>query len=182
MVLFRARRIEDRRGRGWADVWKRGHFGWEYKGKRKDLTAAFAQLQQYAVALENPPLLIVSDMDRIIVHTNWTNTVSEVHTIQLEDLRDAGKRDLLRWALTDPERLKPAKTIDALTREAADKFANLAIRLHERGHEPHQVAHFVNRLVFCMFAEDINLLPRHLFSQLLDRAFHRPNIAQGQSF
>ena len=166
-------------GEGWADVWKRGHFGWEYKGKRKDLTAAFAQLQQYAVALENPPLLIVSDMDRIIVHTNWTNTVSEVHTIHLEDLRDAGKRDLLRWALTDPERLKPAKTIDALTREAADKFANLAIRLHERGHEPHQVAHFVNRLVFCMFAEDINLLPRHLFSQLLDRAFHRPNIARG---
>jgi hypothetical protein len=24
-------------GEGWADVWKRGHFGWEYKGKRKDL-------------------------------------------------------------------------------------------------------------------------------------------------
>ena len=41
-------------GEGWADVWKRGHFGWEYKGKRKDLDAAFAQLQQYALALENP--------------------------------------------------------------------------------------------------------------------------------
>jgi hypothetical protein len=36
-------------GEGWADVWKRGHFGWEYKGKRKDLTSAYAQLQQYAV-------------------------------------------------------------------------------------------------------------------------------------
>ena len=56
-------------GEGWADVWKRGCFGWEYKGKRKDLTAAYAQLQQYAVALENPPLLVVSDMERIIVHT-----------------------------------------------------------------------------------------------------------------
>ncbi|WP_245459197.1 DNA methyltransferase [Mesorhizobium sp. M1A.F.Ca.IN.022.06.1.1] len=166
-------------GEGWADVWKRGHFGWEYKGKRKDLTAAYAQLQQYAVALENPPLLVVSDMDRFVVHTNWTNTVSEVHTIQLEDLKDAGKRDLLRWVFTDPERLKPLKTIDALTRQAADKFAGLAIRLHERGHDPHQVAHFVNRLVFCMFAEDINLLPRQLFSQLLDKAFHRPDIAQG---
>jgi len=33
-------------GEGWADVWKQGHFGWEYKGKRKDLNAAFAQLQQ----------------------------------------------------------------------------------------------------------------------------------------
>jgi hypothetical protein len=43
-------------GEGWADVWKRDHFGWEYKGKRKDLKAAFAQLQQYALALENPPL------------------------------------------------------------------------------------------------------------------------------
>jgi type II restriction/modification system DNA methylase subunit YeeA len=166
-------------GEGWADVWKRSHFGWEYKGKRKDLKAAYAQLQQYAVALENPPLLVVSDMDRFIVHTNWTNTVSEVHTIQLEDLKDAGKRDLLRWVFTDPDRLKPSKTIDALTREAADKFAGLAIRLHERGHEPHQVAHFVNRLVFCMFAEDINLLPRQLFSQLLDKAFYRPDIAQG---
>ena len=50
-------------GEGWADVWKRDHFGWEYKGKRKDLNAAFAQLQQYALALENPPLLVVCDFD-----------------------------------------------------------------------------------------------------------------------
>jgi len=41
-------------GEGWADVWKRDHFGWEYKGKRKDLNAAFAQLQQYALALGKP--------------------------------------------------------------------------------------------------------------------------------
>ena len=27
-------------GDGWADVWMRGHFGWEYKGKHKDLAAA----------------------------------------------------------------------------------------------------------------------------------------------
>ncbi|WP_265502889.1 type IIL restriction-modification enzyme MmeI [Paracoccus beibuensis] len=62
-------------GEGWADVWRRNCFAWEYQGKRKDLDRAFAQLQQYAIALENPPLLIVSDMDRIRIHTNWTNTV-----------------------------------------------------------------------------------------------------------
>jgi type II restriction/modification system DNA methylase subunit YeeA len=62
-------------GEGWADVWKRQCFGWEYKGKRKDLQAAFAQLQRYAIALENPPLLVVSDMERFEIHTNWTNTV-----------------------------------------------------------------------------------------------------------
>ena len=39
-------------GEGWADVWKRGCFGWEYKSRGKDLKAAFAQLQRYAPALE----------------------------------------------------------------------------------------------------------------------------------
>lgn len=165
-------------GEGWADVWKRGHFGWEYKGKRKDLKAAFAQLQQYAVALENPPLLVVSDMDRIIVHTNWTNTVSETHEIKLAELTNPHKRELLRWVFQDPNRLKPQKTIDALTREVADKFASLAIRLRDRGFDAKVVAHFVNRLVFCMFAEDINLLPRQLFTQILDRSHARPELSE----
>jgi hypothetical protein len=64
-------------GKGWADVWKRECFGWEYKGKHKDLTAAFVQLQRYALALENPPLLIVCDFDSFRIRTNWTNSVSE---------------------------------------------------------------------------------------------------------
>ena len=56
-------------GRGWADVWKRGHFGWEYKsksaGRASTMGKALAQLQLYALALESPPLLIVSDIDTI---------------------------------------------------------------------------------------------------------------------
>lgn len=39
-------------GQGWADVWKKGYFAWEYKGKNKDLSTAFAQLQRYAIALD----------------------------------------------------------------------------------------------------------------------------------
>ena len=37
----------------------RDHFGWEYKGRHKDLKAAYNQLLQYREDLENPPLLIV---------------------------------------------------------------------------------------------------------------------------
>jgi len=40
-------------GKGWADVWMRGHFGWEYKGKHKDLKSAYSQLLLYREALEN---------------------------------------------------------------------------------------------------------------------------------
>ena len=155
-------------GEGWADVWRKECFAWEYKGKKKNLDRAFAQLQQYAIALDNPPLLIVSDMDRFRVHTNWTNTVQEVHEFALDDLLDGATRDLLRNCFLDPERLKPAKTRQMLTEEAAEEFSQLAQRLRSRGHEAHAVAHFVNRLVFCMFAEDVGLLPNRMFQRMLE--------------
>ncbi|MCJ7737358.1 MAG: class I SAM-dependent DNA methyltransferase, partial [Anaerolineae bacterium] len=44
-------------GQGWADVWKRGFFAWEYKGAHANLDRAYDQLLQYREALENPPLL-----------------------------------------------------------------------------------------------------------------------------
>ena len=161
-------------GAGWADVWKSGHFGWEYKGKHKDLDAAFTQLRQYVSALDNPPLLIVSDMERIRIRTNWTNTVTETHEFGLEDLEDAKNRDLLKWAFSDPERLRPDTTRQALTEQAAESFAGIAQTLRERGHDPQVVAHFVNRLVFCLFADDVGLLPDRMFRQLLEEARERP--------
>jgi hypothetical protein len=161
-------------GDGWADVWRKECFAWEYKGKRKDLDAALSQLQNYALALDKPPLLIVSDMDQIRIHTNWTNTVHKTHIIKLDDLTDAAKRDVLLYAFIDPERLKPAKTRQLLTEEAAEKFAKIAQRLRERGHNAEAVAHFVNRLVFCMFAEDVNLLPDKMFERMLTHAHAKP--------
>ena len=73
---------KDTGGDGWADVWKRGCFAWEYKGRRADLDAAFNQLRQYAFAWENP-LLIVSDMVRFHIRTSWTNSVSVTQMKQL---------------------------------------------------------------------------------------------------
>ena len=160
--------------KGWADVWKRNHFAWEYKGKGRDLDAAFAQLQQYAGALGNPPLLVVSDMRTFRIHTAWTNTVSEVHTLTLDNLLDADKRRLLKGVLSAPNTLKPGLTRQALTEQAAATFATLARRLRERGHDPQQVAHFVNRLVFCMFAEDVDLLPNKMFQKMLEASHRAP--------
>ena len=165
---------KDTGGRGWADVWKRHCFAWEYKGKHKDLNAAFNQLRQYALALENPPLLIVSDMARFRIYTNWTNSVSVRHEFALEDLADAAVRDKLKWAMSDPERLRPGESRQALTERAATAFAALAQALRARGHDPQQVAHFVNRLVFCMFAEDVGLLPNDMFTRMLDHSRRRP--------
>ena len=165
----------DAGGDGWADVWKRHHFAWEYKGRQANLDAAFNQLRQYALALENPPLLIVSDMVRFRIRTNWTNSVSRTHEFELDDLADAATRDRLKWAFSDPERLRPGETRQSLTERVAASFASVAQALRERGHDPQVVAHFVNRLVFCMFADDVGLLPDHMFTRMLRHALPAPS-------
>ena len=165
---------KDTGGDGWADVWKRHHFAWEYKGRRADLAAAFEQLRQYSLALENPPLLIVSDMVRFRIRTNWTNSVSQTHEFELDDLADAATRDRLKWAFSSPDRLRPGETRQSLTERAASSFASVAQALRERGHDPQTVAHFVNRLVFCMFADDVGLLPDYMFTRMLHHAQMAP--------
>ena len=161
-------------GDGWADVWKRGHFAWEYKRTGGDLDKAYVQLQRYAIALEQPPLLIVADTQRIRIHTNWTNSVQQTTELQLDELADERRRRVLKWAFTEPDQLKPGKTRQQLTEEAAEKFVWLAQKLRERGHEAHAVAHFVNRMVFCMFAEDVGLLPRQMFRRMLEESQSDP--------
>lgn len=161
-------------GAGWADVWKRGFFGWEYKGKRKNLDAAYDQLLQYREALENPPILVVSDMDRILVHTNFTNTPAQVHELLLSDLGTARGFEVLRAVFHDPEKLRPGVTSQAITAEAAERIGQIALKLRERGEEPQAVARFLDRLVFCMFAEDIGLLQDQLFSKLVTKSREDP--------
>ena len=87
---------KDGGGDGWADVWRRHCFAWEYKGRHASLDRAFDQLRQYALALENPPLLVVSDMACFRVRTNWTNAASVTHEFNLEDFADAAVRDKLK--------------------------------------------------------------------------------------
>ncbi|MCB1499340.1 MAG: hypothetical protein KDK07_06060, partial [Bauldia sp.] len=167
-------------GDGWADVWRKGCFGWEYKGKHKDLNAALRQLQAYALDLENPPYLVVSDMERIIVHTNWTNTVSRRIEFSFDDLREPRRLDELRLVFRGSDRLKPQVSPQDITAKAAARFGELGRRLQERGHHPRAVAHFLNRLVFCMFAEDARLLPAELFTRTLRATEKKPALATAQ--
>ena len=161
------------RGRGYADVWKKHCFAWEYKGPRKNLVEAYAQLKSYADDLENPPLLIVSDMQEIRVHTNWTNTVAEEHVVKLADLTDPDVRRMLKACFEHPERLKPTGTPETVTARAATAFGEIAQGLR-RNHDPQRVAHFINKLVFCLFAEDIDLLPDRVFAEIIAEAVNDP--------
>jgi type II restriction/modification system DNA methylase subunit YeeA len=162
--------------RGWADVWYKGRFAWEYKrkDKHKTLAAAYQQLQQYREDLENPPLLIVCDIARFEIHTNFTGYKPEVHEIALEELADEGKLTLLRRVFTDPESFKPTETVAAITEKIAAKIGTIAQALRDRGHDPHEAAHFLMKVMFCLFAEDVELLPKGLFQTILTKSKDDP--------
>ncbi|MDQ3694336.1 MAG: class I SAM-dependent DNA methyltransferase [Chloroflexota bacterium] len=162
-------------GAGWADVWFRGHFAWEYKGHHANLKKAYAQLLQYREDLENPPLLVVCDLDRFEVHTNFTGTVKKVYTFSLADLDEPAHLAVLKALWTEPTRLRPDTTPEAVTQEAAERFGALAASLQARDVEPHRAAHFLVQLLFCLFAEDVGLLPRRLFTDLLTNSVRHPD-------
>jgi type II restriction/modification system DNA methylase subunit YeeA len=161
-------------GEGWADVWRKDCFGWEYKGRHKNLDAAYDQLLLYRNELENPPLLIVSDMDRIVIHTNFTGTKDTPREMTLATLAEPKNLQLLRDAFCEPEKLRPGLTREAITEEAAGRIAALAQSLRDRGQDPAAVAHFLDRIVFCLFAEDVGLLPPKLFARVLQNSKGNP--------
>lgn len=163
-------------GQGWADVAKIGYFGWEYKGKDNrdlDLTKAYEQLLRYRDALKNPPLLIVSDINTIIIRTNYTNLPTCTITLTLDDLLTANGLKTLKAVFFNPDELKPRVTVEVVTEEAAKQFSRLATILRKYGEDNTRVAHFLIRLLFCLFAEDVGLLPEKLLPRLLDETRHR---------
>jgi type II restriction/modification system DNA methylase subunit YeeA len=157
-------------GDGWADVWMRGRFGWENKKPGRDLPAALKQLTDYFLQLDNPPLLVVADRERIVIHTAFTGYPDQPREIRIEQLADPQVRQILRWVFTDPEKLRPEKSTAAITAQAAGHFADLAAAMRGRGQDGQRVAHFLVQCLFCMFAEDEAVLPAGIFTDLLAHA------------
>jgi hypothetical protein len=162
-------------GKGFADVWYKERFAWEYKGKRKDLVEAYRQLVAYREDLGNPPLLVVSDISTIKVRTNFTGVYPSDEAYTLQDLLDSSKRNRLKQAWTNPVAFNP-QTQRIFVTEATVKqlLVNVADTLKARGYEADKTAHFLVKAVFTLFAEDANLLPSGLFSQLLTAAQSKP--------
>ncbi len=166
-------------GKGYADVWLRDHFAWEYKGRHKDLKKAYEQLNDYREDLGNPPLLVVCDMDRFEVHTNFTSTSKRVYAFTLDDLNrnqvtatcPLPPLDVLRALFGDVSVLRPERTDAQVTQEAAKLFSRLAERLEleERNLDAtrEEIAHFLMRLLFCLFADSIGLLPERVFRNII---------------
>jgi hypothetical protein len=169
---------------GFVDVWKQGCFAWEYKrkDKYKSLDDAYRQLYQYRDALDNPPLSVVCDIRTFVIRAHFPGYPTAKVEIRLEEV--PGKLDLLRRIFRDPASFKPDKTREETTRDIAEVFAELANGLIERHELDLQtlwtsagdpVAHFLMKVMFCLFAEKIGQLPAGLFTKLSNRCLFEPD-------
>lgn len=179
---------------GKADVFLPGHFIWESKraaktdtARAKTLGGALQQATLYARDLGNPPLIVTTDFVELSVHTNFTGTAPKTFRLTLDDIEDDRKLEgteltalqVLRAVFHDPSVLDPRLVRERITTDATGQVGAVARALVKAGHSKEQVAHFLMRVVFAMFSEDVGLLDKGLLTKLLERARKYPEKSQG---
>src|SRR5260370_866726 len=88
--------------------------------------------------------------------------------IYLEDLRKAEVGDRLKAIWFDPHSLDPTRTAAKATREIAARLAEVSKALEAKKYPAEEVAHFLMRCLFTMFAASMKLMPEGPFRDLLD--------------
>ncbi len=163
---------------------------------------AFGQALKYARAMDAPPpFVIVTDVGHCFdLYSSFDGTANyrafpdAVHSrfylrhlfLQEHDARPDPTEYLpeerhltefgrsLRRIFTDPHSLDPSKHAANITREVAARIATIARQLESAGQNPELVAKFLMRCLFTMFAEDVGLLPRRIFSDAFEEWREKP--------
>ncbi len=160
---------------------KRGTRNWD-----TTMLAARKQAEGYARALPvehgYPPFLLVADIGHVIeVYADFSGQGKnyahfpdrQSYRIYLDDLREEKIQTRLRAIWTEPQTLDPTRISAEVTRDIAERLATIAKRL-EKKHDAKEVAEFLMRCLFTMFAEDVELLPKKSFTDLLERIKDTP--------
>ncbi len=146
----------------------------------KAMRKAFNQAEGYVRALPaaegRPPFIIVTDVGRHLeLYSEFSRSGgnytaypdSNNYKIKLEDLRKPEIQQRLIAVWNTPMELDPSRVSARVTRQIADKLAQLAKSLEAANHSPEQTSGFLMRCLFTMFAEDVGLLPLRSFTELL---------------
>lgn len=182
------------------DTYHRGRFICEAKsfdlGKNAEtadrkLFKAKSQAESYARNLPEseprPPILMVVNVGRFIaLYAQFKDNDRAyemfpdraTYRISIADLANDDIRERLRQVWLNPHALNPELVSARVTRTVATHLGSLARELEQAGHDSHNVAGFLTRCLFTMFAEDVELLPTGAFTQLLIQAQASPATLQ----
>jgi len=148
------------------------------------------QADRYARAIARedgwPPFLLIVDVGHVIeVYADFSGQGQgysqypdgNSYRIHLDDLADEQVRERLKTIWEDPLSLDPSLQSAKVTREIADHLAKLGVSLEAQGHDSESVARFLMRCLFSMFAEDVELIPKGSFTELLVKLRGHPEHA-----
>ena len=148
---------------------------------------ARAQAERYARALPVdhgwPPFILICDVGHVVeVYADFSGQGKnyaqypdrQSFRVYLEDLRRPEIRERLARVWTDPLSLDPARESARVTRAIAERLATVSKALEEQKFDAEEVAMFLMRCLFTMFAEDVGLLPAKSFRDLLERCEQDP--------
>lgn len=185
-------RVDGNTDSRYIDLYRRDCFVLEGKQTGKELAsrsqqnavnAAVAQAERYIRGLPQeevehgrPPFIVIVDVgNAIYTYSEFSRTGGNYvpfpdprhYEIRLDDLHKPDVQHRLRQLWLEPDQLDPSKHAARVTREVSTKLAELAKSLEHSGYNVERVASFLKRCLFTMFAEDVELLPRESFHDLL---------------
>ncbi len=161
------------------------------KGFDDGLLRAHTQAQNYVRALPasegRPPFVLVVDVGNVIeVYAEFSQSGGAYtpfpdprsHRLMLADLARPEVRRRLRQIWLEPDKLNPALISAQVTRQVAALLAQLANALESSQNQAlaltsqaqdasENIASYLTRCLFSMFAEDVGLLPKDSFVGLL---------------
>lgn len=149
------------------------------------------QADSYARAVSKedgwPPFLLVVDVGNVIeVYADFSRQGQGYnqfpdgnrYRITLDDLRNDDTRTMLAAIWDDPYSLDPSLKAARVTRDIAAHLAELGKSFENHGHDSITVARFLMRCLFSMFAEDVELIPKDSFTDLLHKLRGHPQDAE----
>lgn len=185
-------RVDGNTDNRYIDLYRRDCFVLEGKQTGKELAsrsqqnainAAVAQAERYIRGLPQeevehgrPPFIVIVDVgNAIYTYSEFSRTGGNYvpfpdprhYEIRLDDLHKPDVQHRLRQLWLEPDQLDPSKHAARVTREVSTKLAELAKSLEHSGYDVERVASFLKRCLFTMFAEDVELLPKASFQNLL---------------
>ena len=140
----------------------------EMKSRGENLQKHYQQAFDYWLNAtpDRPQYVVLCNFDEFWVYDFNFQLHEPVDRLGLEDLQD--RYTALNFLF--PDKRKPIFNNDrvAVTRAAADKVAQVFNALVARGEDRARAQRFILQCVVAMFSEDFDLLPKGLFSELLD--------------
>lgn len=161
--------VKRRRGRGtkFADLVWRPRLLIEMKSRGEKLQKHYRQAFEYWVELvpDRPRYVVLCNFDEFWIYDFNTQLDSPMDRLSLEELPD--RHAALNFLFPKPERPLFGNDKVTVTREAADKVAQVFNALVARDEPRERAQRFILQCVVAMFGEDFDLLPRNFFTQLL---------------